>query len=123
MHHQFQRKKCRCNHRSDSVPQTIEGVMFDKIVDIYEDMRSKPRMEQFGAPITTKIRNFILDSDSNSLDNEQEESGSPREILKRALKSTQGPITDEEFLKLVAIQNWVMKQTYSLPSFVIPYTW
>jgi hypothetical protein len=123
MHHEFQRKKCRCNHRLDSVPQTIEGVMVDKMVDIYEDLRSKPRMEWFAAPITKQIRNFILDSHSNSFDNEWEESDTPREILRRALKCTQGPITDEEFLKLVVIQNWVMEQIYYLPSFVIPYTW
>jgi hypothetical protein len=123
MHHQFQRKKCKCNHRLDSVPQTIEGVMVDKIVDMYEDLRAKPRMEQFAAPITTKIRNFILDNDLNPLEDEQDESNSPLWILRRALKSTQGPITDEEFLKLVVIQNWVMKQTYSLPSSVISYTW
>jgi len=120
MHHQFQRKKCKCNHRLESVPQTIEGAMVDKMVDIYEDVRSNA-MDMFTAPITTKIRNFILDNESNAWDESFEARDSPREILKRALK--RGTITDEEFKNLVIIQNWLMKQTYSLPSFVITYTW
>jgi len=120
MHHQFQRKKCKCNHRLESVPQTIEGAMVDKMVDIYEDVRSNS-VDQFTAPITTKIRNFILDNESNPLDESFEARDSPREILKRALK--RGSISDEEFKNLVIIQNWLMKQTYSLPSFVITYTW
>jgi len=123
MHHKFGRKKCKCNHRSDYAPQSIEGAMVEKMVDIYEDVRSNPGMEPSTAPITAKIRNFILDNGSNPMDDDFGEKDTPREILKRALNSSQGWITDEEFQKLVIIQNWVMKQTYSFPSFAIRYTW
>merc|ERR550534_840046 len=120
MHHQFQRKKCKCNHRLESVPQSIEGAMVDKMVDIYEDLRNNS-VGQFTAPTTTKIRNFILDNESNPHGESFEVRDTPRWILKRAL--LEGSVTDEEFKNLVIIQNWLMKQTYSLPSFAITYTW